>query len=153
MRSPPFSSEMSYSTDRRDSPADEVESLLSSALLVTDLDQNLESIFTKHKHLFLDVFSRQIELIRSRSQALEDAHVTVYDRVLLALTRNGNDLEQPAAITWYAMEYLGFNPEGGVARNTQLIEQSLALSVAIHKGLQPSCSRSIGTDIVRSIFA
>jgi hypothetical protein len=115
-------------------PADEVTRLASIAKRVTELDQTLSAVFSKHKYLFLDVFSRKIDLILSRSPNFEDAQVTVYDKVLLALTSNGRDLENPAAITWYATRYLSFKEYGGRSRNTQLLEQGLALPTAVSQG-------------------
>ena len=45
-----------------------------------------------------DVISRQLSLIKSRSQAFEDGEITVYDKALLVLSDNGNNAKNLGAL-------------------------------------------------------
>ncbi|OAP62980.1 hypothetical protein AYL99_02207 [Fonsecaea erecta] len=99
------------------SPDDEVPVLVQEAQEVEALEPAFDSFLASHDDAFFDVFDRQVDLIRSRSQAFEDGHVTVYDKALLVLTQNGNSLNNPAAIRFYCREYL--NIEIGTREATQ----------------------------------
>ena len=97
------------SNGRPSNPADEVPLLMAKTQQTTALSPGIAAYLANpdHKTLFLEIFSRNIQLLKSRSQSFEDGHITVYDKALLMLTRNGNDLESPAAIHFYCEEFLG----------------------------------------------
>jgi len=102
--------------------------------MVTSLNPTLATFLAEHKTLFQEILARQIHLIKSRSQAFEDCHITVYDKVLLALTKNGNDLETPAAIEYFCEEYLAINPNGVPAQNQKILQRSVALPLLLSQG-------------------
>lgn len=60
--------------------------------------------------LFVDVVTQQLMLIKSRSQAWEDGHVTVWDKALLVLSKNGTDVGSLGALELYIEEFIGVNP-------------------------------------------
>lgn len=146
MHSPPSSPGLFFSSPHhsvRDGPEDEVEALFASAQDFNTLDDKLAEVISGNKDSFLDVFGRQVQLLKTRSQAFEDAHVTVYDKVLLLLTQHGNDLESPAAINWYCAEYLGINPYGNSEHNAYLVEQAIEVPASLAQGLLPLPMRSL----------
>jgi hypothetical protein len=106
------------------------------------------------KRLFLEVFSRHIQLLKSRSQAFEDAHVTVYDKALLTLTRNGNQLDSPAAIQYFCEEFLGIDTSG----DPQVVRKALETSVNVrgtlgqgnHRSLHSRPNSELTTSVCRS---
>ncbi len=102
--------------------------LISQAQQTTVLSPSLAAYLAKPKQktLFLEVFSRNLELLKSRSQSFDDGHVTVYDKALLMLTRNGNDLENPAAIHFYCEEFL----------NCHVSEDALAAAVTVRSAFR-----------------
>jgi len=106
-------------------PADEVDAIFERAREVNTIDPDIEVIISEHRGAFTSTFSRRIALIQSRSQAWKDNHVTVFDKVLLLLTRNGNELDTPAAIAYFCKEFLA-TPE-----STSLDEKRVALVNAV----------------------
>ena len=135
MPSPPTSSDDLFFPSpprNRSSLEDEVDRLIAKAQTVTTHSPAISSVLSTHKDIFLGVFGRQIQLLKSRSQAFEDAHVTVYDKTLLALTRNGNELETPAAIEFYCEEYLGIAPAGFGGK--EILEHVMALPFLMSQG-------------------
>jgi hypothetical protein len=122
------------------SPADEVPQLVAKAQ-VTPFSP---AIFTclqnaKQKRLFLEVFLRHIQLLKSRSQAFEDAHVTVYDKTLLTLTRNGNQLDSPAAIQYFCEEFLGID----TSSDPPVVRKALETSIRVQGTLEQGNYRSL----------
>ena len=86
--------------------------------------------------LLLDAIARQVSLIRCRSQAFDDGQVTVYDRALLALSRDGRDLVHTGALELYLTEYLGLVPFCGA----ESVEDAVAKHVGLQRGLNQRCS-------------
>lgn len=70
-------------------------------------------------------FERRLNLIKSRSQAFQDSHVTVFDKVLLQLTQNGSHLGHPAAIQYFCEEFLA------IPTNIASTQQTVILSDAV----------------------
>lgn len=91
------------------SPTEEVFHLAADARQVQGLSTAVTKFFEKpiQKKVFFEVLARQVQLLQTRSQAWEDGHVTVYDKVLLDLTQNGTDLDNPAAVEYFCQEFLG----------------------------------------------
>ncbi len=118
----------------RRGPEDEVSMLVDRASQVQSLSPSLHQFMALHGPAFLNLFGRQIQLIQSRSQAFEDAHVTVFDKTLLTLTHNGRNLDNPAAIQYFCHEFLGINTEGSVADCTRPLQQALDVSQELKSG-------------------
>jgi hypothetical protein len=78
-----------------------------------------------NKHAFLRTLDQQVRLIQSRSQAFAKNHVTVYDKTLLALTKNGNDLDNPAAIVYYVEQFIGIKIHEDVAKVTRALAEAV----------------------------
>lgn len=119
----------------RQNPADEVPQLVAraqSAALSPAISACLRN--AEQKRLFLEVFSRHIELLKSRSQAFEDAHITVYDKALLNLTRNGNDLESPHAIQYFCEDFLGIDTSGDHQTAQNALESSISIQDTLEQG-------------------
>ncbi|KAK5303860.1 hypothetical protein LTR99_004315 [Exophiala xenobiotica] len=121
-----FSSPGLHSTTQRD-PQDEVQELIDTTRTrnMAGLSPALSSFMALHKPAFLEMFNRQLQLIRSRSQAFEDAHITIFDKVLLNLTQNGTDLDNPAAIQYYCEEYLGINTGASCEETSRVLHQTI----------------------------
>lgn len=137
MHSPPSSSDVFLSSPLHRAGSEleeEVRSLFATAQKVISLDHKLSTVINCHREKFFDTFSRQIQLLKSRSQAFEDAHITVYDKVLLLLTDNGNQLQTPAAIAWYCKEHLGFSLNDTSDCGGQTIEDAFTVTSALSQG-------------------
>lgn len=87
-----------------------------------------------HRDAFLDLLGRHIHLIKSRSQAFEDGHVTVYDKTLLSLSRNGKDVSRPAVVQYYCEEFLSLSPEATPAETGRLLRQEVGIPKALTRG-------------------
>ncbi|KAI1615085.1 hypothetical protein EDD37DRAFT_609036 [Exophiala viscosa] len=109
----------------RRGPDDEVPILVERASQATALNPAVNDFVVGHKAGFLRLFNRQINLIRSRSQAFEDGHITVFDKTLLKLTQNGTDLENPAAIQYYCEEFLGIHVGASTAEASRVLSQAI----------------------------
>ena len=129
-----FSSPPSASASR--SPADEVPQLVAKAQ-VAALSPAISACLRnpEQRRLFLEVFSRHIELLKSRSQAFEDGHVTVYDKALLNLTHNGNDLDNPHAIQYFCEDFLGVDTSGDPQAAQKALESSTATQNTLEQGM------------------
>lgn len=115
-------------------PAEEVSTILTKASNVTQLDPALQPILVANRTAFIETFSRRVELIKSRSQAFQDSHVTVFDKVLLALTQNGNDLENSAAITYFCAEFLGITNHATSAQKEAILSNATIAHIALTRG-------------------
>ncbi|KAM5476991.1 hypothetical protein MauCBS54593_000262 [Microsporum audouinii] len=80
-----------------------------------------------YRELFNHVFEHHICLIRSRSQDLEDARITVYDKALLILTNNGSSLSHFGAIELFKDEVLGIRKESDMGKLDALFSKNIAL--------------------------
>ena len=128
-----FSSPGLHSTQR--DPQDEVQELVNRAARnMAGLSPALSSFMALHKAAFLEMFNRQLQLIRSRSQAFEDAHITVFDKVLLTLTQNGTNLDNPAAIQYYCEEYLGINTGASCEETSRVLRQTMDVPNLLMRG-------------------
>ncbi|KAL5355719.1 hypothetical protein BJX96DRAFT_170935 [Aspergillus floccosus] len=85
--------------------------------------------------LLIDALQRQIALVKCRSQTLEDAQVTIYDKALLALTNNGEDPSDIGALELYLTEFLGIVPILPVAQGHELVSKHLELQSVLDKVL------------------
>jgi hypothetical protein len=128
----------------RQNPADEVPQLVAKAQ-VAGLSPAISACLknSEQKRMFLDVFSRHIELLKSRSQAFEDGHITVYDKALLNLTRNGNDLESPHAIQYFCEDFLGIDTLGDPESAQRALENSIHIQDVLAQGKQCNMHRRL----------
>ena len=119
-------------------PAEEVAELALEAQNIQTLNPAVEAMLEDpdKKKDFLHHMYRQVQLIKSRSQAFEDAHVTVYDKTLLALTQNGNKLDHPPAIEYYCDEFLGVSNIADQVLATRVLEQSVCVPKLLSQGKQ-----------------
>src|SRR2546423_1216705 len=121
-------------------PADEVLQLIAKAQTAA-LSPCISTCLRnpEHKRLFMEVFSRHIDLLKSRSQAFEDGHITVYDKVLLSLTRNGNDLESPHAIQYFCEDFLGIDTSGKPQAAQRALRGSISIHCTLEQGKLDNC--------------
>jgi hypothetical protein len=119
-------------------PSDEVTELALEAQNVQTLNPAVAAMLQEpdKKKDFLHHMSRAIQIIKSRSQAFEDANVTVYDKTLLTLTRNGNKLDHPPAIEYYCDEFLGVSNIADQVLATRMLEQSIGVPKLLAQGKQ-----------------
>lgn len=88
-----------------------------------------------YKCLFSDIILRQCNLIKSRSQIIADHQVTVYAGLLLELTKNGTELDDPMVQEFFCREYLGIAPDTDPAKVKEVIEQNIALKAVFLRGI------------------
>ena len=86
---------------------------------------------TEHFRLLYEVFDHYLALIKSRSQAFEDGHITVYDKALLHLSRNGNDLYNLGALELYLDEVVGISSRQHVEDLDELLNKHVALKTLL----------------------
>lgn len=108
--------------------------LVNKAQAVDTLSPTVENFLTTHKEAFFDLFGRQIQLIKSRSQAFEDSHITVFDKTLLNLTQNGNKLDVSAAINYYCEEYLNINLGDASSTDITTLQDTVKLPKILNQG-------------------
>lgn len=126
----------------RQTPADEVPQLVAKAQIAA-LSPGISACLSnpEQKRRFLEFFSRHIELLKSRSQAFEDGHITVYDKALLNLTSNGHDLESPHAIQYFCEDFLGIDTSG----DAEAAQKALENSISIHGTLEQGKRTNVGS--------
>lgn len=55
----------------------------------------------------------------SRPKAIEDGHVTVYDKCLLELCRNGKYVDGLAGQEYFIREFMGIDPDSRMRRDVE----------------------------------
>lgn len=133
--------------DHRKNPDDEVRDIVKSLLGSTYLNPIVGKFLEDpvHRDLFLEVFARHANLIKSRCQSFDDGHVTVYDKVLLGLTDNGNRFDSVAAQEYFCEEFLGISKDGNPIEAEKILEQNLVLKAILAQGKDtPSEARVSG---------
>lgn len=113
--------------------AEEVESIVAQALRHDWLDPTLKAVIISNQDAFFSTFRQRVELIKSRSQAFQDCHITVFDKALLELTQNGHNLKSPSAIVFFCEEHLGISPSAG-ARRQQALADALTAPEVLKQG-------------------
>jgi hypothetical protein len=83
--------------------------------------------------LLWEVFETQVSLIKSRSQAFEDHHITIYDKALLILAKNGKDLMNLGALELFLDEYVGIPAKGSVVKQQYVLDKHVALKSLLKK--------------------
>ena len=117
-------------------PLEDVERTLQTVSYHSKLNTVVEDFIQDddHKELFFDLLARQCNLIKSRCQAFEDGHITVYDKVLLRLTDNGNRFDAIAAQAYYCAEYLGIDPDGDSELARKILDQNVVFKAILARG-------------------
>ncbi|EER24528.1 hypothetical protein CPC735_058980 [Coccidioides posadasii C735 delta SOWgp] len=90
--------------------------------------------------LFRDVFGNYISMIKMRSQAFEDGKVTLYDKALLILTANGNNLHNLGAIELFLDEILGVKKDGRARDVEAILEKNIAVRSMLQRAQATDCS-------------
>lgn len=85
--------------------------------------------------LLIDALNRQISLIKSRLQAFEDGQITIYDRALLVLSREGRDLGDVGALELFLTEYLGLGTFCGARGVGSVLGREGELRDVLRRGL------------------
>ncbi|OKL57637.1 hypothetical protein UA08_07175 [Talaromyces atroroseus] len=100
--------------------------------------------------LFCELIEHHIGIILSRSQEIEDGHITVYDKCLLDLCGNGREVHRQAGQELYIREFLGIDPDSLVERDVEemLDREILARGVFVRSSrpLTPACPRSVSAE-------
>ncbi|KAF7592920.1 hypothetical protein BBP40_012241 [Aspergillus hancockii] len=92
---------------------------------------------TEQSSLLLSALRRQISLIKCRSQTFNDGQITTYDRALLKLSRNGENLTDMGALELYLNEYLGVVPIFPATQSQGILAQRLKLESVLRKAAAP----------------
>lgn len=124
------------SSPERKNPDDEVREILDELASSTYLNPMVEKFLQDpgQRDLFYEVFARQANLIKSRCQDFVDGQVTVYDKVLLELTENGNVFESVAAQEYFCEEFLGISKDGVPIVAERILSQNLVLKAILAQG-------------------
>ncbi|KAB8233783.1 uncharacterized protein BDW43DRAFT_310792 [Aspergillus alliaceus] len=88
--------------------------------------------------LLFSALRRQVSLIKCRSQAFEDGQITTYDRALVKLSRDGENLTDTGALELYLTEYLGIVPMTPVCQGKDILARHLELESVLRKASAPS---------------
>lgn len=124
------------STDLFD-PLDQVQDMISKYELIQEPSFALRYIIGSSKLyvLFCELIEHQVDIIMSRSQDIEDGQVTVYDKCLLDLCRNGEEVHRLAAQEFYLREFMGVDPGSSLCGD---VEQMLDKEI-IARGVIVRC--------------
>lgn len=87
--------------------------------------------------LLFSAFRRQVSLIKCRSQAFEDGQITTYDRALLKLSKNGENLTDTGALELYLTEFLGIVPISPTSQSRAILAKQLDLESVLSRGMYP----------------
>ena len=127
------SSPLSLEFNGEESPEEQVSVLVEKYAGTTVLNPIVLELLktTEHFRLLYDVFEHYLALIKSRSQAFEDGHITVYDKALLRLSRNGNDVYNLGALELYLDEVVGVARGPRVEKLDNLLNKHVALKTLL----------------------
>ena len=117
-------------------PAEEVDTVLAQVQKNDRLDPVIKAIVTVNQDAFFETFSRRVELIKSRSQAFQDCHVTIFDKVLLILTQNGRELGNAAAISYFCEEHLGIPSSAASTLKRAILSDALIAPAGLGQGMK-----------------
>ena len=119
-------------------PDDEVDEIVKGISESSHLNPIVAKFLqeSSQKDLFLEVFARQANMIKSRMQSFEDCHVTVYDKALLRLTDNGNRFDMEGAQEFFCEEYLGISKDGDPVEAEKILNQNVVLKAIVAEGTE-----------------
>lgn len=131
MATPPDSSGLFLSSSSAGGPRgppEDVEQLLAQARTVDKIDPTVHSFISSNRKAFLEVFSRRVSLIKSRSQSFQDCQVTIFDKALLELTQNGHVLISAASVYFFCKEFLAISSNASDSQKLSALSDALVLS-------------------------
>lgn len=111
----------------------EVADLVDEAQIETMVPA-LANFYSVNRLPLIQVLDRHIQLILDRSPLFKDAQVTIYDKALLRLTKNGTNLDQPSAIQFFCEHFLGLKVEGDPAYGFDILNQVVRLQSVLRTG-------------------
>ncbi len=115
-------------------PSDAVAILVEKAQETQTLSLVVDNFLKSKQNVFFGLFSRQIDLIKSRSQNIQDAEITIFDQALLILTEHPNCLMNPAAVKFYCEEYLNIGLDGPISQLTLTLRETVQIPAALNQG-------------------
>ena len=121
-----------YNIANMENSSDSITSLLQEAH-DQPIPPKFTSYMTSHREILSDLINRQILLIRRRSADLNDSQITIYDKALLLLTRDGNDLTFQPAVYLFCKEYVGISEED-IEEAKLLLDQHSSLPNTMDQG-------------------
>ena len=128
--------------------------LVEKALETQTLSLAVDNFLKSNQGAFFGLFSRQIDLIKSRSQTLRDAEITVFDKALLTLTEHPNCLMNPAAIKFYCEEYLNIGLNGPISQLTLTLQETVQVPEPLNQGREdPASVHALVSDIIHQFCA
>ncbi|KAL1971288.1 hypothetical protein VTN77DRAFT_240 [Rasamsonia byssochlamydoides] len=129
----------SRSSRKLDDPESQVIDLVSKYRDIKEPRPVLRKILGKPEtyRLLWEIIAHQLALIKSRSQAFEDSHVTVYDKALLILSNNGNEISNAGALELYIEEFMGISPNKHAQMMDEILDKHIALKALFVKLSQP----------------
>ncbi|ETI21358.1 hypothetical protein G647_07704 [Cladophialophora carrionii CBS 160.54] len=130
----------------------DVADLVEKAQQTQTLSPAVDHFLASHQSGFFALFSRQIELIKSRSQDLRDAQITIFDKALLALTEHPRCLMHPASVKFFCEEYLNIDLGGPITQLTRTLQQTVQVPEALKQALPSSDDATmVAPDVEREI--
>ncbi|EAW19137.1 uncharacterized protein NFIA_090950 [Aspergillus fischeri NRRL 181] len=88
---------------------------------------------TEKSDLLVSAVRLQVSLARCRSQDFNDGQVTIYDKALLTLSKNGDEPAELSVLELYLTEYLGIVPIANTSHSLNVATKRLGLHRALTK--------------------
>ncbi|GFF42191.1 hypothetical protein IFM46972_06786 [Aspergillus udagawae] len=88
---------------------------------------------TEKSGLLVSAVRLQVSLARCRSQDFNDGQVTIYDKALLTLSKNGDEPAELSVLELYLTEYLGIVPIANTSHSLDVATKCLGLHQALTK--------------------
>ncbi|GFF92369.1 hypothetical protein IFM61392_09646 [Aspergillus lentulus] len=88
---------------------------------------------TEKSDLLVSAVRLQVSLARCRSQDFNDGQVTIYDKALLTLSKNGDEPAELSVLDFYLTEYLGIVPIANTSHSLNVATKRLGLHRALTK--------------------
>ncbi|KAF4263466.1 hypothetical protein KXW98_003040 [Aspergillus fumigatus] len=88
---------------------------------------------TEKSDLLVSAVRLQVSLARCRSQNFNDGQITIYDKALLTLSKNGNEPAELSVLELYLTEYLGIVPIANTSYSLNVATKRLGLHQALAK--------------------
>ena len=111
-------------------PLDHVNTMVSEYESIEESSHGLRYIRDNPRlySSFCDLIKHHVGLIMSRPKAIEDGHVTVYDKCLLELCRNGKYVDGMAGQEFFIREFMGIDPDSRLRRDAEdMIDRGISV--------------------------
>lgn len=115
---------------RYSTPLDHVGAMVSEYESIKDPSHGLRYIRDNSRlySSFCDLIKQHVGLIMSRPKAIEDGHITVYDKCLLELCRNGKYVDGLAGQEFFIREFMGIDPDSRLRRDVEdMIDREISV--------------------------